>query len=398
MTAEEETAKYETKVDIKSSSSALPPPPALAPPRLSLAGDDLAEEKRVNFPFFRPLSQKSENAWIISLFVIVHLIVFTATMIVNDCWHNSHGQCSVKFLRMVSFQPLHENPLLGPSASALDKVGALKKTLFIDNHQFWRVFTSPLLHAGLFHIIVNLCSVVFVGIHMEQEFGSIRTGVGYILSAITASLVAALFVTDKTSVTSSGALFGLLGMMLSGLIRNWKFYTKKLAAVFVILMILVVNLIIGLLPYINNFSNVGGFITGFLIGFVILFKPQLNRRAQAKGGLFEYDLKQKVKLKQKLDRPFLRGIFLTIFLFLFVGVYMAVLRGTNANMYCSWCKYIDCISSKWGSCVDKPIHCETMVNSEHLILTCSDNGNFRILPYTHISPSRIEDLCSLICS
>ncbi|CAH9137020.1 unnamed protein product [Cuscuta epithymum] len=396
MLAEEDSTKHETKVNIKRFSAPSPPPPLVAP-RLSINGRDFTEEKRVVFPFFRPLSQRSENAWIISLFVIVHLIFFTATMIVNDCWHNSLGQCSIKFLRRLSFQPLRENPLLGPSASALDKVGALRQTLLIDHHQFWRVFTSPLLHAGLFHLILNLCSVVFIGIHMEHEFGSLRTGVVYIFSAITASLVAALFVTDKTSVTSSGALFGLLGMMLSGLIRNCKIYTKKLGAVLIFLVILAVNLILGLLPYINNFSNVGGFISGFLIGFVLLFEPQLSTRAQEKGGLFEYDLKHKVKLKQKLDRPFLRGASLVMFIFVLAGVYLAVIRGTNANKYCSWCQHIDCLPSKWWSCSDKAMHCETMINLEQLTLTCSENGNFRVLPYTDISPERIQDLCSLIC-
>lgn len=41
------------------------------------------------------------------------------------------------------------------------------------------------------------------------------------------SLVAALFIHNRPSVTSSSALFGLLGTTLSALIRNWKFYTKK---------------------------------------------------------------------------------------------------------------------------------------------------------------------------
>ncbi|KAL3639259.1 SNARE-binding exocyst subunit S6 [Castilleja foliolosa] len=37
--------------------------------------------------------------------------------IVNDCWGNSHEQCVFKKLGRFSFQPLSENPLLGPSAS-----------------------------------------------------------------------------------------------------------------------------------------------------------------------------------------------------------------------------------------------------------------------------------------
>lgn len=89
----------------------------------------------------------------------------------------------------------------------------------------------------------------------------------------------------------------------------------QLAAILLFLIILMINLILGLVPYINNISNVGGFISGFLIGFVLLFEPQLDRIAQKKGGLFEYDLKHKVQKKQKWDRPVLRGVSLAILVF-----------------------------------------------------------------------------------
>lgn len=98
------------------------PPPGLPyqQPRLSVeisAAEELKVEK-VPFPFFRPIRQRGDDIWVISLFVILHFCVFTATMIVNDCWRNSHGQCALRPLGRMSFQPLSENPLLGPSASA----------------------------------------------------------------------------------------------------------------------------------------------------------------------------------------------------------------------------------------------------------------------------------------
>ncbi|KAF9593119.1 hypothetical protein IFM89_020329 [Coptis chinensis] len=54
-----------------------------------------------------------------------------------------------------------------------------------------------------------------------------RIGLVYILSAFVGSLTAALFIKNNPVVTSSGALFGLLGAMLSVLIRNWKVYSDK---------------------------------------------------------------------------------------------------------------------------------------------------------------------------
>ncbi|KAJ8551228.1 hypothetical protein K7X08_000598 [Anisodus acutangulus] len=345
-----DNSKLQTQIEIKQATAA----------RFSteLTADELIKEDRVPFPFFRRLSQKRANTWIISLFVILHLGAFIATMIVNDCQENSHGDCALKPLRRFSFQPLSENPLLGPSASALDEIGALRKTLLTNNYQLWRIFTSPWLHGGLFHLIINLSSVIFVGIHLEQEFGPLRIGLIYILSSITSSLVASLFVQDRPSVCSSGALVGLLGTLLSGLIRNWKSYTNKFAGLVATMAILMTNLVLGLIPYINNFANLGGFMSGFLLGFVLLFKPQQEKLARNKGGLFDFDAKHFVKRRNTLDKPVQRGAALVIFAFLLTGIIIAVLHSININEYCSWCHYFDCIPSKWWSCTDKAFHCE----------------------------------------
>lgn len=253
----------------------------------------------------------------------------------------------------------------------LDEIGALKKTLLTNNQQLWRNFTSPWLHAGLFHLIINLSSVIFVGLHLEQEFGpcknilwyilslrklfigswidasisAVRIGVIYILSAITGSLFASLFIQDRPSVCSSGALVGLLGTLLSCLIRNWKSYTNKVlisysffplisavilyrissshfllqfAGLLATLTILMTNLVLGLVPYINNFANIGGFMSGFLLGFVLMFKPQQEKLARNKGGLFDFDAKDIAKCRNSLDKPVQRSAALVIFGFLWV--------------------------------------------------------------------------------
>ncbi|KAL3617688.1 hypothetical protein CASFOL_038009 [Castilleja foliolosa] len=389
--ANTEIPKLQTQIDIKS----IQPP--LQRNSAELTAEELIKEQTIPFPFFRRMSRGKESTWIISVFVILHLIAFCSAMIVNDCWGNSHEQCVFKRLGRFSFQPLAENPLLGPSASGLDTVGALRLRYLARDHQLWRVFTSPCLHAGFFHLIVSLSSVVFVGVHLEQEFGALRIGAIYMLSALTGGLLAALFLQDRPSVSASGALFGLLGSSLSALIQNWKVYSKKFATVVVILNILMFNFILGLMPFINNFSNIGGFISGFLAGFVLLFKPQVGKMYQNKGGIFDYDVKNSFNLRKKLDRPFLRIVCLVILSFLIAGVVVALLRSVNANKYCGWCKYIDCVPLKW-SCNDKTMECETMISAEQLTLTCSNNGKFTVLPFTNVSKARLEDLCNLMCS
>ena len=54
-----------------------------------------------------------------------------------------------------------------------------------------------------------------------------RVGVIYLASGVGGSVLSSLFVRDNISVGASGALFGLLGAMLSELFTNWTIYTNK---------------------------------------------------------------------------------------------------------------------------------------------------------------------------
>lgn len=50
-------------------------------------------------------------------------------------------------------------------------MGALEVADVVRNHQAWRLFTCIWLHAGVFHVLANMLSLVFIGIRLEQEFG-----------------------------------------------------------------------------------------------------------------------------------------------------------------------------------------------------------------------------------
>ncbi|KAJ7965647.1 Rhomboid-like protein [Quillaja saponaria] len=382
-----ECSKFHTRIEIKPSSS-----------QISADLDDNLQDQKIDF--FKSGSQKRGDTWVISVFVILHIMAFIATMAVNDCWTNSHGVCAFKALGRFSFQPLSENPLLGPSASKLDEMGALQRIFLTEHHQTWRLFTFPVLHGGAIHLVINLCSVIFVGIHLEKEFGPLRIGIVYVLSALFGALVAALFIQNTPAVGSSGALYGLLGAMLSALIRNWKFYTNKVAAVTSLICVSVINFSLGLLPYIDNFSNIGGFVSGILLGFLLLFSPQVSKVSINKR-LFDTGVKSsiKLKLKQKLDRPVLRSVSLILFIIVLAGCLVAVLRGVNINQYCRWCRYVDCVPFQRWQCKSIATSCETMVSNAQLTLTltCMSNGKYKVFPFTNLSQLRINDFCSLIC-
>lgn len=53
----------------------------------------------------------------------------------------------------------------------LVKMGALDVKKVVDQHQVWRMASCMWLHAGVFHVLANMLSLLFVGIRLEQEFG-----------------------------------------------------------------------------------------------------------------------------------------------------------------------------------------------------------------------------------
>ncbi|KAG2329371.1 hypothetical protein Bca52824_000551 [Brassica carinata] len=69
------------------------------------------------------------TAWVTPVIVLACIAVFIVVMLINDfptMFAGANGDCVPRFLRRFSFQPLRENPLLGPSSSTLEKMGALE--------------------------------------------------------------------------------------------------------------------------------------------------------------------------------------------------------------------------------------------------------------------------------
>lgn len=50
-------------------------------------------------------------------------------------------------------------------------MGALEWEKVVHEHQSWRLISCIWLHAGIIHLVVNMLSLVFIGIRLEQQFG-----------------------------------------------------------------------------------------------------------------------------------------------------------------------------------------------------------------------------------
>ncbi|CAK8535679.1 unnamed protein product [Lathyrus sativus] len=242
-------------------------------------------------------------SWLVPLIFLANIAMFVYSLYINDCpaYLNENDCLYHQYLGRFSFQPFTENPLLGPSVRTLRVLGALEKDLVVGENEAWRFFTCMFLHAGVVHLLANMFSLLFIGVRLENEFGFLKIGLLYMFSGFGGSLLSILHLGDAAvpntiSVGASGALFGLLGAMLSELLTNWTIYSNKCAALTSLLLIIGLNLAVGFLPHVDNSAHIGGFLSGFLLGFILLMRPQygyVNRKYIPPG----YHVKRKSKYK-----------------------------------------------------------------------------------------------------
>ncbi|KAM0909703.1 hypothetical protein ACQ4PT_014645 [Festuca glaucescens] len=356
-----------------------PPPVHLNPARLRAR------------PYYRRWT-----SWLVPAASVACVVVFLVTMFVNDCPDRGLGNCFASFLGRFSFQPLKENPLLGPSSTALLKMGALDVSKVVHGRQGWRLITCMWLHAGVVHLLINVLCLIFIGIRLEQEFGFVRIGIVYLISGFGGSLMSALFIRSSISVGASGALFGLIGSMLSELITNWTLYANKVAALLTLVFVIVVNLALGILPRVDNFAHIGGLISGFFLGFVVFIRPQfawLNQNRVAPG--------QQTAPAERKHKTYQYVLWIVAAVMLIVGFTVAIVllfRGYNANDHCSWCHYMSCVPTKKWKCNSSPTTCSAILQGNTLNLTCEGTGIHRSYIVAEAPQDKIDQLCQQLCS
>lgn len=168
--------------------------------------------------------------------------------------------------------------IVNPSAKDLLEFGGNRRVEVI-NGEYWRLLSSIFVHGGILHILFNSVGLIIAGIFLESFMKTWRLLITYLIAGIGASLTSIYWNDNIVSVGSSGAIFGLFGVLIAFNIFN--VYSKNMRkSLWVFLTLYVgVNLIIGLLSQgIDNAAHIGGLISGFIIGLLFsqLVKKELN--------------------------------------------------------------------------------------------------------------------------
>jgi len=144
--------------------------------------------------------------------------------------------------------------------------------------EWYRLFTSAFIHAGLPHIGLNMLMLYFLGQMLEPAIGTPRFVVIYLTSLFAGSFGALLLTPYSLSFGASGAIFGVLGAAF--VVARGRRLHSLASSIGVLILI---NLAFSLgVAGISLGAHLGGLVAGVACALVILAgeRGMLGRRSQ----------------------------------------------------------------------------------------------------------------------
>lgn len=153
------------------------------------------------------------------------------------------------------------------------------------SHQYYRLFTSIFLHAGIVHLVCNMYSLYVIGPQVESFYGKLKYLFIFLFSGISGSLLSLAFASNSAvSVGASGAIFGLLGSICY-FGYHYRVYLGNVLKSQII-PIIVLNLFIGFtFSGIDNFAHIGGLIGGVFASMAMGVPDKSKTSDRANGSI-----------------------------------------------------------------------------------------------------------------
>ncbi|MCB0975175.1 MAG: rhomboid family intramembrane serine protease [Actinobacteria bacterium] len=184
----------------------------------------------------------------------------------QDC--QRRGGQKIRTVRSLYNQPVATRALVVANVVAfiaaqvfnLDPDGWLTVRQVADG-EWWRLITSAFLHAGLLHLAFNMWALFLWGEAIEARLGTARFLGLYAVSLASGSLgVVALTNPGTPTVGASGAIFGLMGVLIAvQRYHNIDIWRSGLGGV------MVLNLVF---TFVGANISIGGHLGGFLGGLI----------------------------------------------------------------------------------------------------------------------------------
>jgi rhomboid protease GluP len=187
------------------------------------------------------------------------------------------GACFVVYALVVvamvganSMEILPQVLIFGPSARALEVFGASGANPVFGRYAWWTLLSAGWLHAGIFHLGMNMLSLRNLAPSVADIFGPGRMVIIYTAGAVVGFLASSLageylppwrFIGGGVvTVGASASIAGLIGAILAYGHRSGSGMARSYANQGIV-MLLVIGLIF---PAVDNWAHFGGFAGGYL--------------------------------------------------------------------------------------------------------------------------------------
>lgn len=265
----------------------------------------------------------------------------TCEVIARPCCIGIHGRCIITTSEECEFRKGYFHPEATLCSQVKTCMSELCGMLPFSGHpnQFYRLWTSLFLHAGLVQLFITVVLQFLVLRDLEKLLGWLRIGFIYIFSGIAGSLASAIFLPYQAEAGPSGSQFSIIACLFVEVIQNWKVIDRPFIAVGKLGLILIFLFIAGLMPWVDNYAHLFGFIFGFLLSFALM--PYVDFNILSKRG---------------------RIISVTVCLLLVAGIFsvLAVLFYVSPISSCSYCHFFNCIPFTRSFCKSTEVSIENI--------------------------------------
>ncbi|MFX1513649.1 MAG: rhomboid family intramembrane serine protease [Promethearchaeota archaeon] len=155
--------------------------------------------------------------------------------------------------------------LIYPSTLALNDEavhdwGQVNELVF--HGELWRLFTAIFVHGSVVHLLSNVLFLIVFGLRSEELASSEKLFICFFLAGLGGNILSLLWGLSSVSVGASGAVFGIFGMNLMILRKNYRKETRGVLFFALIFFMLTIS------QQTNVLAHLGGLILGVFLGYL----------------------------------------------------------------------------------------------------------------------------------
>ncbi|KQX49492.1 MULTISPECIES: rhomboid family intramembrane serine protease [unclassified Streptomyces] len=191
---------------------------------------------------------RTDGRFVTKILIGINLAVYLAVLVVGD--------------RLVD-----ELVLIGHAFSP-----PLGEVVGVADGEWYRLFTSTVLHQEVWHILFNVLGLWVIGGIVEPELGRIRFAALCLLSGLSGSVLAYLVAApNQPSLGASGIVYGLIGAWV--VLARRRRHDMRPVILFVALSLLMTFT----RPGISWEAHVGGLVAGLVVTYALVHAPRARR-------------------------------------------------------------------------------------------------------------------------